>query len=70
MHDKRVRRKAFLALVSIAVVVTRCRNMMSNFTIRKAKLGDLESLVYQRRKLWEDIDSSEKSLLDRGDQEY
>ena len=40
------------------------------FAIRKARLDDLESLVYQRRRMWEDIDSFDKSDLDRGDREY
>ncbi len=40
------------------------------FTVRKATSRDLESLVYQRRKMWEDIDSFDKSTLDRGDREY
>lgn len=42
----------------------------NQFTIRRASLSDLESLVYQRRRMWEDMDSFDKSVLDRGDCEY
>lgn len=40
------------------------------FTIRRATLKDLDVLVYQRRKMWEDIDNFDRRSLDVGNREY
>ena len=40
------------------------------FRIRRATLSDLNSLVDQRRKMWEDLGHGERSIMDAGDRKY